>query len=157
VCSAALVFEETFAQTVFVIVSSAVPGLSKFYSPVCLFVCLFLCTTLGVRHSRRTPAKLEHHNRQDIRAEPQFISAVVTCAVPGLSVFYSLVVSIWQLWMCVIPGSHLLVSTACIQKDIRADCFCSCNLRCCMAECVLLLGFNVQSDLFTVISAWSYR
>jgi len=33
---------------------------------------------------------LKIRNRQDIRAELQIILAVVTCAVPGLSVFYSL-------------------------------------------------------------------
>ena len=52
-----------------------------------LLPCLFLTNNLGVRHSRRTPTKAR--NRQDIRAEPQLISAVVTYAVPGPSVFYS--------------------------------------------------------------------
>jgi len=35
VCSTALVFEETFAQTAFAVVNCAVAGLSEFYSPVC--------------------------------------------------------------------------------------------------------------------------
>jgi len=90
-------------------------------------------------------------NRQDIPAAPQLIFAVVICAVPGLSVFYSFVASILQSWVCTIRGVHLLGSTARIQRDIRSDCFCSCKLRCCRAECVLLLDFNVQSDIFAVM------
>ena len=50
---------------------------------------------LGVQ---RTPCKTEQGsktcNRQEIHAEPQLVSAVVTCAIPGLSALYSLVVSI---------------------------------------------------------------
>ena len=84
------------------------------------------------------------------KAEPQLIFAVVICAVPGLSAFYS-VASILQSWVCVIRGVHLLGSTARIQRDIRWDCFCSCKLRCCRAERVLLLEFNVQSDIFAVM------
>jgi len=33
--STALVFEETFAQAAFAVLSCAVPGLNEFYSPVC--------------------------------------------------------------------------------------------------------------------------
>ena len=44
---------------------------------------------------------------------------------PGLSAFYSLVVSIPQPRVCTIPGAHLLGSTAHIQRNIRADCFCA--------------------------------
>jgi len=69
-------------------------------------------------------------NRQDIRAERQRVSAVLTCAVPELGVFHSLVFSISQPWVC----AHLLGSTARIQRDIRADCFCSCEVHCCRAD-----------------------
>jgi len=68
--------------------------------------------------------------------------AVVTCAVPGLSVFYSLVVSILHFWARVL-----------VFRGIRSYCFCSCDLRCCTAECVLLVGFNVQSDIFAIMIA----
>ena len=45
-----------------------------------------MCAVVGARlQGSKT------HNRQDIRAEPQSISPVVTCAVPRLSVFYSVV------------------------------------------------------------------
>jgi len=126
-----------------------------FYS---LFLALFgflLKFSSGNPGSRRTSAGLETRNRRDIRAEPHLVSAVVTCAVPRLNVFHSLVVSIWQHWVCAIRGAHLLGSPARIQRDIRADCFSSCKLRCCRTDCVLLLGLNVQSDIFAVMIAWS--
>ena len=41
-------------------------------------------------------------NRQNIRAEPLLISAVVTCAVPVLRAFYSLVISIQKPRVCAI-------------------------------------------------------
>jgi len=117
-----------------------------------LFVSIFqtwLCDIQGANlHGSKT------RNRQDNRVEPQRVSAVVTCAVVGLSVFYCLV-SIRQPWVCAIPGAQLLGSTAGIQRDIRADCFCSSKQRCCTAERVLLLGFKVQSDIFAVMIAWS--
>jgi len=78
-------------QTAFAIVSCAVPGLSEFYS---LFVSSsqpWVCDISG-EHLQSSKTR----NLQDIRAVPQHLSAVVTCVVPGLSVFYSLVVSIWQ-------------------------------------------------------------
>jgi len=53
--STALIFEETFAQTVFAVVSCAVPGLSEFYSPVCFYLPI-----QGVRHSRHIPTALEN-------------------------------------------------------------------------------------------------
>jgi len=84
-------------------------------------------------------------DRQDIRAETQLVSAVAACAVPVLSEFYSLVVSIWQPWVFAIRGAQLR-STARIQRDIGADC---------RAECVLILGFNAQSDIIAVMIAWS--
>ena len=88
--------------------------------------CFCSCDILGAHlHGSKTC------NRQAIRAEPQIIFAVVTCAVPGLSVFYSLVVSIWKPCVCAIRCAHLLGSTARKERDIRADCFCSCKLRCC--------------------------
>ena len=59
--------------------------------------------------------------------------AVVICAVAELSVFYSPVVAVEQPWVCVIPG--LLVSTARIRRGNRANCLCSCQLRCCRAVC----------------------
>jgi len=61
---------------------------------------------------------------EEIFAKTAF--AVVSCAVPGLSVFYSLDFSISLPWVCVIPGAHL-GSTVRIQWDIRADDFCSCE------------------------------
>jgi len=88
---------------------------------------------------------------------PQTGFAIVSCAVPGLSKFYSPVVSISQTRVHNIPGAHLLGSTARIQRDIRSECFCSCKQCCCRAECVLLLGFNVQSDILAVMIAWSWR
>jgi len=148
VYSTALVFEKTLVQTAFAVVSCAVPELSEFYSPFC-----FQLATLGVRHFRRIPAGLE--NSYSTRHSRRLQIAVVTCADPGLSIFYSLVVSIWQLRVCAIPGAHLLGSIARIQRDIRADCFCSCKLRFCRAECVLLLGFNAHSAIFAVLIAWS--
>ena len=54
-------------------------------------------------------------------------------------------------------GAHLLSSTARIQSDIRLYCFSCCKLRCYLAKCVLLLSFNVQSDIFAVMIAWSQR
>jgi len=42
---------------------------------------------------------------------------------------------------------HFTYLTAHIRRDIHVDCICSCELRCCRAECVLLLGFNVHSDI----------
>ena len=65
-----------------------------------------------------------------------------------------LVVSTWQTWVCTIPGAQLLGSPARIQRDIRADCFRSCELHCCRAECILLRGSNVQPDIFAVMIAW---
>ena len=127
----------------------------------------------------------------------------LSCAVPGLSWFYSPVASIWQTRVCDIPDAQLqgwkLVidkttaqSRACFWRcDLRCykpecillpycfhlaslgvrcsrrtpsglDCshskrhsyrlFCSCKLCCCRAECILLLGFNVQ--FFAVMIAW---
>jgi len=148
--STTLVFEEIFVQTAFAVVSCAVPGLSGFYSIVC-----FHLTNQGVRYSRRTPAGIETRNRQDNRAEPQPVSADVTCAVPGLSAFYSLVVSIQPTWVCAVRSARLLGSTARMQRDIRSGCFCSCKLRCCRPECVLLLGFNKPCNIFAVMIAWS--
>jgi len=100
---------------------------------------------------------LKTRYRQDIRAEPHLPSAVpvTTCAIPGLGVFHSLVASIQQSCVCAVRGAHLLGSTARIQRDIRSDCFCSCTLRYCWAENVLLLGFIVQSDILAVMIAWS--
>jgi len=91
-----------------------------------LFLALFgflLKFSSGNPASRRTSAGLETRDRQDIREEPHLVSAVVTCAVPGLSVFHSLVVSIWQHWVCAVRGARLMGSSARIQRDIRADCF----------------------------------
>jgi len=124
-----------------------------------LFQCRVNFTPLFVSVSQTTVCDIpganlqgsKTRNRQDIYADPQPVSAIVTCAVPGLSVFYSLVVSSLQPLVCVFRGAHLLGSTARIQRDIRSDCFCSCKLRCRRAECVLLLCFNVQSDIFVVI------
>jgi len=76
-----------------------------------------------VRHSRRTPAGLEVSNRQDNRAEPKLVSAVVSCTLPELIEFYSPVIHIGQTRVCAIRGTHILASTARIEKDIRADCF----------------------------------
>jgi len=87
-------------------------------------------------------------------AFPQTAFAVVSYAVPGLSVIHSLVVSIWQPWVCAIYGAHLLGSTACIQRGIYSDYFFSCKLCCCMAKCVILLCLNMQSDIFPVMIAW---
>jgi len=50
-CIRLLVFEET---TVFAVVSSTVPGLSEFYSPLCFDV-----STLVVRYSGHTPSGLD--------------------------------------------------------------------------------------------------
>jgi len=133
----------------FAVVSSSVPRLSGVCFPVCLYL-----PTLGMRHSRRTPAGLEtsesaSHSR---RAAVCFCSCDLRCSA---SEYISpLVVSIVHPWFCTIPGAHL-GSTARIQRDIRADCFCSCTVRCCRAECVSLVSFNVQSDIFAVIIAWS--
>ena len=41
------------------------------------------------------------------------------------------------------PALHL-GSTARIQRDIRADCLCSCKLHCSRAECVLLSPFATR-------------
>ena len=107
-----------------------------------LLPCYSYLTNLGVRHSRRTPVGFETRNRLDNRAEPKRVSAVVSCALPGLIEFYSPVASVWQTKVCAIRGAYLLGSTARMQKNIRADCFCRCKLRCSRAECVLLLGFK---------------
>ena len=70
--------------------------------------------------------------------------AVVSCAVLRV-----------KSWVCAIAGAHFLGLVARNQRDISADCSCSCKLRCCRAECVLFLGFNVQYDIFEVTIAWS--
>jgi len=80
--STALVFEETFAQTAFALLSCAVPGLSEFYSPVATISQPWGCAIPGA-HLGST-ARIQ----RDIRAD---VFAVVNCAVVGLSVFYSLV------------------------------------------------------------------
>jgi len=103
----------------------------------------FLLSSPG--RSRRTPYVL--------RCSRAF--AVVSSSIPGMTGFTSLFVYIYQPWVCAIPGAHLLCSTTRIQRDTRADCFCSCTQRCCRAECVSLVGFNVQSDIFAVMIAWS--
>ena len=149
VCTRLLVFEETFAKTVSAVVNCAVPGLSEFYSLFGLISQPQVCA-IPVAHLQGSKTR----NRQNIPAEPQTVFAVVTCAFPGLSVFYSIVVSIQQPWVCAIPGAHLR-STDCIQRDILADGFCTCELQCCRAECVLYPGFNVQSDIIAVMIAWS--
>jgi len=46
---------------------------------------LFKSDKPGRATFRRTPAGLQISNRQDNRAEPKLVSAVVSCAVPGLS------------------------------------------------------------------------
>ena len=76
----------------------------------------------------------------------------MTCAVPGLSAFYSLVCL--DLETLDVRHSHL-GSTARIQRDIPADCFWSFKLRCCRGEFVLHPGFNVQSDIFAAMIACS--
>ena len=121
------------------------------------FTPLFRPRNPGVRHSRSSLnlQSSKTRNRQDIRAEPQTVFAIVNYAVPGLSVFYSLAASTWQSRVRAIPGAYLLGSTARIHRDVRAHCSCSFELRCCRAECVLLLGFNVQSDIFADMIAWS--
>jgi len=70
---------------------------------------------------------------------------------------YSLIVLNCQPWVCAIRGPHFLGSTARIQSDILADCFCWCKLPYCNAKCVLLLGFNVQPHIFAVMIAQSQR
>ena len=77
---------QTFAQTAFAVVSCAVPGLSEFYSPVASMLQIRVCDISGA-HLQGSKTR----NRQDIRAEPQLISAVASCAVPGLKVFYTLI------------------------------------------------------------------
>jgi len=47
--------------------------------------------------------------------------------------------------------ARLLVFTETFVQTV----FCCCNLRYCRAECVSLIGFNVQSDIFAVMIAWS--
>ena len=93
-------------------------------------------------------------NRQAIHTEPQCVSAAVNLRCSGTECISPLVVSIVHPWFCAFPGAHL-GSTARIQRDISADCFCSCTVRCCRAGCVSLVGFNVQSDIFAVMIAWS--
>ena len=112
-----------------------------------LFQCRVNFTPLFVSVSQTTVCDIpganlqgsKTRNRQDIYADPQPVSAIVTCAVPGLSVFYSLIVFISQPWACAVWGAHLLGSIARIQRDIREDCFWSCKLRCCWADCVYSL------------------
>ena len=94
-------------------------------------------------------------NGRDIGAEPQLISSLVTCAVQGLSAFIPLLLRTRNPSFALFEAHTLLGWTAHIQKIIRSDCFCSCKLRCCRAEFVLLLGFNVQCDTFADIIAWS--
>jgi len=96
-------------------------------------------------------------NGRDIRAEPQLISSLVTCAVQGLSAFTPLLLRTRNPGLALFETQTLLGWTARIQKVIRSDCFYGCKLRCCRAECVLLLGFNVQCDTFAVMIAWSQR
>ena len=81
----------------------------------------------------------------------------MTYAVSGLRSFYSLVVSIWQPWVCTIPGAHLLGSTALFKETFvhTVSAVDIIGLRCFWSDCVLLPGFNVQSDIFVVMIAWS--
>jgi len=97
----------------FALVNCSVPGLSEFSSPV---VSLWQSRVCDIPSAHLQSWKT--CNRQDIRAEPQSISANVTCSVPGLSVFYSLVVSIYEPWVCLLPGAHLLDWIALIQRHI---------------------------------------
>ena len=43
------------------------------------------------------------------------------CAVPGLSEFTPVFVSVWQQWVCDIPGAHLQGSKTRNRQDIRAE------------------------------------
>ena len=76
--------------------------------------------------------------RRDIRAEPQTIFVFVNCAVAGLCVFYSSVYFDHSTASVLFQAQHLLGSSARIRRDIRADGFCSCELRCYRVECLLL-------------------
>jgi len=116
-----------------------------------LYVSIWQTRVCDISSEHLQGSKTRH--RQDICAEPQPVSAVVTWALSGLSVFYSLV-SIWQPWVWAIRDAHLLSLTDRIQTDNRSDYFCSCKPRCCRSECVLLLGLNVQSDIFAIVIAW---
>jgi len=102
----------------FALVSCAVPGLSEFYPLFVLVWQPWVCAIPGA-HLQGTKIR----NRQGIHAEPQTGFAVVACAVPGLSVFYSLVSLDLQAWVCTWNGAHLMYSTACIPRGIHADCF----------------------------------
>jgi len=60
-----------------------------------------------------------------------------------------------------IPGAHLLGSTARIQRDIRAERFCSCKLCCCRQGCNQLFisgGGNFHEisfdDVIVLIQPW---
>ena len=87
---------------IFAVVSCAVPELSEFYSHVTSIWQTKVCDIPGA-HLQGSEAC----NWQDIRAEPHLISAIATCAVTGLSVFYSPVASIQQCWVCAIWVAHL--------------------------------------------------
>jgi len=40
--------------------------------------------------------------------------------------------------VCVVTGTHLMYSDACIRRNIRVDCFCTCELHCSRAKWILL-------------------
>ena len=95
-------------------------------------------------------------NRQYIRAEPQPVSAVVPELFQCWVYFTPLLCRSSNPWVCAIRSAEPMGSTARIQRDIGADCFCSCN-RAVAGLTVLysLIGFNVQSDIFAVLIACS--
>jgi len=78
--SIVLVFEKICAQTAVAVESCAAPVLSEF-SP---FVSILQSKVCGISSAHLQGSKTRI--RQDIRAEPQIIFAVVCCFVPGLSV-----------------------------------------------------------------------
>ena len=116
--STALVIDETFAKTAFAVVSCAVPGLSEFTTQF-----VFDLSTLGVRHSRRTgicrAGKLvivktfAQSRRRILQFWPPLFQGCV---------FYCLVFSISQPWMCAVAGEHLR-STARIQETFAQTVF----------------------------------
>ena len=136
-----LELEETFAQSAFEVVSRAYPGMSEFYSPVASIWQTRMCDIPGAHLQGSKTC-----NGQHIRAEPQLISSLVTCAVQGLSAFTPLLLRTRNPGFALFEAHTLLGWTAHIQKGIRSDCFCGCKLRCCRAECVLLLGFKRFND-----------
>ena len=89
VYSTALVLEETFAQTAFAVVSRAYPGMSEFYSPVASIWQTRMCDIPGAHLQGSKTC-----NGRDIRAEPQLVSSLVTCALSGLC-------PLLQAWVCV--------------------------------------------------------